>query len=80
GVEMAIAVSMLLLLRSQVYQPALLIGGLPLIGSSVCRVVGCMVDGFSGLHIGMAALEFGGFLFCLSAYLRLETKDANRTT
>lgn len=72
GVELAIAACMLLLMRSGLYRPALLIGGLPLLGSSAFRCIGSFVDGFSGLHLAMAGIEFGGFLFCLAAYSQLD--------
>jgi hypothetical protein len=64
GVEIAIAVSMIVLwFRGELFA-SLLIGGLPLAGSSAARTLGVIVDGFSSLHAGLAAVEFMGALLC----------------
>ena len=65
GVEIAIAVAMIVLWRRGDSFAALLIGGLPLFGSSGGRCVGLVVDGFSTLHVVFACLEFVGAVFCL---------------
>jgi hypothetical protein len=51
GVEMAIAVAMILLWRRGDLFAALLVGGLPLLGSATGRCIGLVVDGFSTLHV-----------------------------
>lgn len=65
GVEMAIAVAMLLLWRRGDLFAALLIGGLPMVGSATGRIIGSLVDGFSILHAGFAGFEIVGAAFCL---------------
>jgi len=65
GVEMAIAVAMIVLWRRGDLFAALLIGGLPLVGSATGRCVGLIVDGFSAIHLGFAGLEMVGAAFCL---------------
>lgn len=65
GIEMGIAVAMILLwARGEVFA-ASLIGGLPLAGSAAGRCLGLAVDGFSALHAGLAAVEATGAAFCL---------------
>ena len=66
GVEMAIAASMMILWRFNHLFAALLIGGIPLIGSATGRVIGLLVDGFSSIHLGFAILELVGAAFCLA--------------
>ena len=66
GVEMAIAVAMMILWRRGDLFAAPFIGGLTLAGSAMGRCVGLMVDGFSSLHLGFAGLEIVGALFCLA--------------
>jgi hypothetical protein len=66
GVEMAIAVAMILLWRRGDLFAALLVGGLPLLGSAAGRCIGLVVDGFSTLHVIFAGLEVVGALFCLA--------------
>lgn len=69
GVEMAIAVAMILLWwRGQLFA-SLLVGGLPLLGSASGRCVGLIVDGFSNVHAGFALLELFGAAFCLAGCL-----------
>ena len=65
GVEIAIAVAMLLLLRRGDRFAALLIGGLPLACSALGRCLGLMLDGYSGLHAGFAVIEAVGGAVCL---------------
>lgn len=67
GIEMAIAVAMIVLWRRGDLFAALLIGGLPLLGSASGRLVGLGVDGFSIMHLGFAGLEVVGAAFCLAA-------------
>lgn len=66
GVELAIAVSMLILWRCNNLFAALLVGGLPLLGAALGRLAGLLLDGFSGVHAGFAALELTGAAFCLA--------------
>jgi len=65
GVELAIAVAMILLWRRGDLFAALLVGGLPLAGSACGRLTGLLVDGFSPMHLAFAALELMGAAFCL---------------
>jgi hypothetical protein len=67
GIEMAIAVAMLLLWRRGDLFAALTIGGLALAGAASGRCLGMVVDGFSPLHAGFAALEAVGATVCLVA-------------
>lgn len=67
GIEMAIALAMIVLWRRGDLFAALLIGGLPLLGSASGRLIGLVVDGFSGVHAGFAGLEIVGAAVCLSA-------------
>ncbi|MDA8745670.1 DUF4345 family protein [Rubripirellula amarantea] len=64
GLEMAIAVAMIVLWRRGDTFASLLIGGLPLLGSASGRLVGSVVDGFSMMHLGFAGLELLGAAFC----------------
>ncbi len=66
GVEMAIAIAMIALWRQGDLFAALLVGGLPLVGSACGRLTGLVVDGFSGVHLGFAGLELVGAAFCLA--------------
>lgn len=66
GVEMAIAVAMIVLWRRGDLFAALLVGGLPLLGSAIGRCIGLIVDGFSVMHAGFAGLEVIGAGFCLA--------------
>jgi len=77
GVEMAIAVAMIVLWRRGDLFAALLIGGLPLVGSATGRFVGLAVDGFSTMHAGFACLEIVGAVFCLTGCVIVsrENKD-----
>lgn len=65
GVEMAIAVAMIFLWRRGDLFAALLVGGLPLLGSSAGRCIGLIFDGFSSMHAGFVGLEIVGAVFCL---------------
>jgi hypothetical protein len=69
GIEMAIAVAMIVLWRRGERFAALLVGGLPLAGSATGRCVGLVADGFSALHAGFAGLEAVGAAFCLAGCL-----------
>ncbi len=66
GIEMAIAVAMIVLWRRGDLFAALLIGGLPLLGSASGRLSGLAADGFSMMHLGFAGLELMGAAFCLA--------------
>ena len=67
GVEMAIAVAMVVLWRRGNGFAALLIGGLPLLGSAVGRGIGLVVDGWTSMHAGFALFELAGAAACLAA-------------
>ncbi len=76
GIELAIAVVMLLLWRRGDIFAGLLIGGLPLAGSASGRCVGLVLDGFSTLHASLAAIEAMGCIFCLAGCLAVsKAKD-----
>jgi len=75
GVELAIAVAMILLWRRGQWSAALLVGGLPLFGAASGRCIGMILDGFSPMHAGFAALEAIGAGFCLAAYLSSPDQD-----
>ncbi len=67
GVEFAIAAAMLILWwRGDVFAAAL-IGGLPLLGSVSGRLLGQLLDGYSGMHWGLAIPEAVGAAVCLTA-------------
>lgn len=66
GVEMAIAVAMILLWKRGHLFASLLVGGLPLLGSASGRCIGLLIDGFSSVHLGFAILELVGAAFCLA--------------
>lgn len=68
GIEMAIAIAMLILWRQDNQAAALLIGGLPLAGSAIGRLLGMSIDGFSTLHVSFAAIETLGAIICLACY------------
>ena len=79
GVEMAIAVAMIVLwVRGQLFA-SLLVGGLPLLGSSSGRFIGLVVDGFSSMHLSFAMLEVVGALFCLAGCVMV-TKATEKAT
>ncbi|QEG40116.1 DUF4345 family protein [Roseimaritima ulvae] len=67
GVEMAIAVAMIVLWRRGLPAAALLVGSLPLIGAASGRCIGMLIDGFSAMHAGFAAVEITGAAVCLLA-------------
>jgi hypothetical protein len=69
GVEMAIAVAMIVLWRRGDLFAAQVVGGLPLVGSASGRLIGLVVDGFSAMHLGFAGLEIVGAAFCLAGCL-----------
>lgn len=77
GVEMAIAVAMIVLWRRGDLFAALLVGGLPLVGAASGRFIGLILDGFSLMHVGFAGLELVGAGFCLAGCLIVsrERKD-----
>lgn len=77
GIEMAIAVAMLVLWRRGDLFAALTIGGLALAGAASGRCLGMMVDGFSPLHAGFAALEAVGAIVCLVACMAISDRSSN---
>jgi len=66
GIEMAIAIAMIVLWWRGELFAALLIGGLPLLGSASGRIIGVIADGYSSTHAGFAVLELFGAAFCLA--------------
>ena len=78
GVEMAIALAMILLWRRGELFAALLIGGLPLAGSATGRCVGLIVDGFSSLHAGFAGLEAVGAAFCFAGCVMVSRRSRDK--
>ncbi|MCR9295330.1 MAG: DUF4345 family protein [bacterium] len=80
GVEMGIALSMIVLWKLDHLSAALMIGGLPLAGSSIGRMIGLMLDGYSSLHLGFAVLELAGAAFCLAGCYALHRQRAAEVT
>jgi hypothetical protein len=78
GVELAIAVAMVILWTRREWFPALLVGGLPLALAATGRCVGMTIDGFSWLHTGLAVAEASGALLCFVATLFQETPDKTK--
>ena len=78
GVEMAIAVAMILLWKRGHLFASLLVGGLPLLGSASGRCIGLLIDGFSSMHLGFAILELVGAAFCLAGCI-LATSAPDKT-
>ena len=68
GIEIGIALVMLILWKQGLASASLLVGGLPLAGSASGRMMGMLIDGFSWLHLVLAAVEFLGCAACLVAY------------
>jgi len=66
GVELGIALAMIVLWFRGERFASLLIGGLPLLGSACGRCLGMMIDGFSTLHVGFAAIELIGAALCMT--------------
>ncbi len=66
GVEIAIAIAMIVLWRRDQLFAALLIGGLPLLGAACGRCLGLAIDGFSAMHLGLATVEATGAALCLA--------------
>src|SRR6056297_1345198 len=78
GVEMAIAVAMVAFWWRGDLFAALLVGGLPLVGSANGRLIGLAVDGFSTMHLGFAGLEMIGAAFCLAGCLTVSRDGASQ--
>jgi len=78
GVEMAIAVAMIVLWWRGELFASLLVGGLPLLGSASGRLIGLIVDGFSMTHLGFASLELIGSGFCLAGSVIASRADAEK--
>jgi hypothetical protein len=75
GVEIAIALAMVVLWRRGDSFAALLVGGLPLAGSATGRCIGMIFDGFSAMHFGFAGLEIVGATFCLAGCVITSRKN-----
>ena len=80
GVELAIAVTMILLWRRGEVFASLLVGGLPLLGSASGRCIGLLVDGFSKVHAGFALLELFGAAICLVAAMIVSRREDEART
>jgi len=78
GVELAIAVAMIVLWRRGDYFSALLVGGLPLAGSACGRFLGLVLDGYSAMHIGFAWLELVGAAFCAAGLVLVPNRNRKR--
>ena len=76
GVELAIAVAMTILWRRGDLFAALLIGGLPLVGSASGRLLGLVLDGYWPAHVGFAVFELIGAAFCFVAMTKLTRPNA----
>ena len=77
GVEAAIAVAMLVLWKRDERSAALIVGGLPLLGSALGRLSGLFLDGYSSLHLSFAGLEVLGFIFCLAAMMSVSATHSS---
>jgi len=77
GVEMAIAVAMIVLWRRGDLFASLLVGGLPLVGSASGRLIGLVVDGISTMHLGFAGLEIVGAAFCFAGCMIVSKVSAD---
>ncbi len=66
GVELAISVAMIVLWKRGDSFAALLVGGLPLLGSASGRGIGMIADGYSTMHMGLGAVELVGAVVCLT--------------
>ena len=67
GVELAIALSMLLLWRRGDQFAAALVGALSLACAMCGRLVGQLIDGYSALHLGIAITEAIAAALCFAA-------------
>ncbi len=74
GIEMGIAVVMLVLWRRRELFAALLVGGLPLAGSAIGRCYGQLADGFSAMHLCFASIEAIGAAVCLAGCYIVRTE------
>ncbi|MEM7474645.1 MAG: hypothetical protein AAF483_06595 [Planctomycetota bacterium] len=68
GVELGIAGLMLLFWRQGLLGQALLLGGIPLLGTVLGRMAGLLCDGFSSLHLTLGTFEAAGFISCFAGY------------
>lgn len=68
GIELGIAIVMMLLWQQSQTPAALLVGGVPLACSSTGRCFGMMLDGFSTTHALFAIVEAIGFACCIAGY------------
>lgn len=71
GIELGIAVAMLILWQRGNLFAAALIGGLPLAGSACGRLIGQVLDDGSTLHLLLALPETAGAAACLLCCWRL---------
>lgn len=71
GLETGIAATMLILYRRDQLDAALIAGGVPLAGSAAGRLLGCVADGFSAIHLGFAIFESVGAIVCLVSARRV---------
>lgn len=65
GIELAIALVMIILWKRGDLFAALLIGGVPLAGSAFGRCFGMVIDGYSTIHLVFAVIEAIGSIVCL---------------
>ncbi len=79
GVEMAIAVAMIVLWWRGDLFAALLVGGVPLVGSASGRLFGMLVDGFSPMHLAFAGLELIGAAVCLAGCAIVSRDETSKT-
>lgn len=68
GIELGIAITMLVLWHQDHVPGALLVGGVPLACSATGRAIGMMADGFSTVHTIFAMVEAFGFACCVAGY------------
>jgi hypothetical protein len=72
GVELGIAITMIVLWYIDLPLASLLVGAIPLVGSAAGRCIGLLVDGPSTMHVGFAVLELTGAAFCFVAARMLQ--------
>jgi len=77
GIEMAIAIAMVILWKRGELFASLLVGGLPLLGSASGRGIGMIADGHSSMHAGFAVFELIGAGFCFAGCWMVSKKASN---
>ena len=80
GVELAIAGAMIMLWWRGELFASLVIGGLPLLGSAFGRLLGLVLDGYSQVHLGFAAVELVGAAFCLAGCVTMSRAKVNQAS